>query len=366
MKHVKLLGLCLIAVFALTAVAASAAQAEGPEWGRCVKLAKDKGKYKDSNCTELEGKTNGKGVFKAKAKGFYEWEGNANTTCYLEPAKKGKYKNSTCTELEGKTKKGVFVPEEKGKYEKVVGGPKFTGKGGKSELWASADICEPETRHPYPCPGEKLIINPNVECAGETASGEATGTNGVTGIHVTFKGCSLFGAAPCHSKGAAAGEIVVNALKGSLGYINKAKHEVGVLLEPATAGGTFAYFQCLYEGEEGEEAGSHITVGVGNSLEGAFYKPEATGGNDGIISPITPVNTMTTALTQEYRVNNLPEGGGSENIPSKFEGGHIELLEMFLATEEGNPPTQYSSMWSSAGEEVTNVNTTEGAVEIKA
>ncbi len=129
-KHVKLFGLCLVAVFALGGVAVSAAQAEGPEWGRCVKLAKNKGQYKDANCAELEGKTNGKGVFKAKAKGFYEWVGGANTTCYAEPGKKGKYKNSTCTELEGKTKKGVFVPAEKGHFEKVVGGPKFEGTGG--------------------------------------------------------------------------------------------------------------------------------------------------------------------------------------------------------------------------------------------
>ena len=141
-----------------------------------------------------------------------------------------------------------------------------------------------------------------------------------------------------------------------------------MLLEPATSGAPFAQFQCLFEGEESEKEGDHITVGVGNAVEGAFYKPEATGGNDGIISPITPVNTMTTALTQEYRVNNLPEGGGSENIPSKFEGGPTDALEMYLESKEefGNNFGEHSSLWSSAGEEVNNVNTTEGEVEIKA
>ena len=123
-KHVKLFGLCLVAVFALGVVAVSAAQAEGPEWGRCVKLAKNKGKYKDANCTQLEGKTNGKGVFKGKAKGDYEWVPGGATTCYEEPAKKGKYKDAACKELEGKTNgKGEFKAKEKGHFEKINGGP---------------------------------------------------------------------------------------------------------------------------------------------------------------------------------------------------------------------------------------------------
>ena len=121
MKHVKLVGLCLLAVFALAAVAATAAQAEGPEWGRCVKLAKDKGKYKDANCSELEGKTNGKGVFKAKAKGFYEWEGNANTTCYEEPGKKGKYKNNPAPNWKGRPKKASSPRRKRANTKKSSG-----------------------------------------------------------------------------------------------------------------------------------------------------------------------------------------------------------------------------------------------------
>ena len=44
-------------------------------------------------------------------------------------------------------------------------------------------------------------------------------------------------------------------------------------------------------------------VGVGNKTEGAWYKPENKGGNDAIISPITPVNAMTLKYTQVYTVN---------------------------------------------------------------
>ena len=36
MRHLKIMGLCLVAVFALAAVAASSASAAEPEWGGCV------------------------------------------------------------------------------------------------------------------------------------------------------------------------------------------------------------------------------------------------------------------------------------------------------------------------------------------
>ena len=59
-----------------------------------------------------------------------------------------------------------------------------------------------------------------------------------------FKGCTFAGD-PATTHGLSAGEIQVNALKGRLGYINKVGHEVGVILEPTTAGGAFAEFEVL-------------------------------------------------------------------------------------------------------------------------
>jgi hypothetical protein len=158
------------------------------------------------------------------------------------------------------------------------------------------------------------------------------------------------GSIPC-ANGPNEGEIVVNPLKGQLGYISKPEKKVGILLEPAIKHGEFAKFNC------GGFLGT--VVGVGNAKEGAFYEPETTGGYDGIISPITPVNTMTTEYTQVYTVN--PET--TANTPSKFEGKHIELLEdyLFNASEP-----QKASDWSPSGEEITNVNTVSEPGEIKA
>src|SRR5271166_741550 len=352
-KHVKLIGLCLVAVLALGAVVASVAQAEEtPEWGHCVKLAKDKGKYKNANCTELEGKTNGKGVFKAKAKGFYEWVGGADTTCYEEPGKKGKYKNNACTELEGKTKKGVFTPEAKGHYEKVAGGPKFTGKGGAGLLKAEIKACYKteggdykvpvkqceEKEGPHGSEGLYVVGSVEVECATENATGEATGTKSVAAVNVTFRGCKVFGTLACTSTGATEGEIKTQELDGELGYIEKATHKVGVVLHPAHAI-EFAQFEC------GEAIGRHeieVEVGEGNATEGKFYNQEGKwypnkeereegepipspwtefGGGDGIISPITPVGQMTSTLTQVYTDRAIGVNGRTvQNVPTKFEG----------------------------------------------
>jgi hypothetical protein len=192
--------------------------------------------------------------------------------------------------------------------------------------------------------------SPNkIECESESNHGEAKGTKEVANVSVVFRGCKLFGSVPC-ANSPQEGEIIVNPLKGSLGYISKSKKEVGVLLEPAVKHGTFAQFSC---------AGVlDISVGVGNSKEGAFYTPETTGGYDGIISPITPVNHMSSEYTQTYTVNEET----AENLPSKFEGKHIELLESYLQNAE-NP--EHGSMWGPAGESITNVNHPEEEVEIK-
>jgi len=304
-----MLGLCLVAVFAVAAVAATSASAL-PEWGKCV--AQAGGKYKDAACTEKA----------AKGAGEFEW------------------------------KKGSTLPNDHFQGENV-------GSGGV--LSTQLYLCSAENE----AVRERLVsegactagggsvvkfIEAKIECETEHNTGEAVGKNKVANVSVRFRGCKLFGSAPC-SNGPESGEVQVNPLKGELGYINKSEKKVGLLLEPAKKHGDFASFNC---------AGILTTVvGVGSTKQGAWYKPESHGGYDGIISPISPVNTMTTKYEQVYTVN--PET--FENIPSKFEGKHIELLEDFTYNSE---LPRYSTMWSPSGEEITNVNTSEEEGEIKA
>jgi hypothetical protein len=309
-RHVRMLGLCLVAILAVTALAATSASAL-PEWGRCE--AKTGGKFSDANCTKKA----------ALGKGTFEW-------------KKGKELKPVHFSGGNVGSGGVLISKIRGCFnteEKLAGRltrAKCKEIGGREENFA-----EPI----------------KIECESEHNVGETSGTNSVINIDVKFFGCKAFGTIAC-SNGPTEGEIDVNPLKGSLGYINKAEKKVGVLLEPVAKHGEFAKFSC---------AGGQIAtvVGVGNSKEGSYYVPETTGGYDGIISPITPVNTMTSEFTQVYTVN--PET--AENIPSKFEGKHIELLEDYLYNPEFPAETE---MWSRSGEEITNVNTPAEPGEIKA
>ncbi len=301
MRHVRMLGLCLVAVLAVAAVAATSASAL-PEWGQCY--AKTGGKYADSNC-----QTKAK-----KGKGEFEW------------------------------RKGSEVTHKEFHGENLGSGGVLT-----SDLVLCDGGNNPEGRHPGKCyeGEEENVAAVSVECTSEHNTGDLSGSKEVKNVAVIFSGCTSLGFTCTNTT--TEGTIQVNRLKGELGYINKATKEVGVLLEPAVKKGNFANFGC---------GPLSIAVGVGNEKEGAAYSPEKTGGYDGIISPITPVNQMTPTFTQVYTMNE-----GFENIPSKFEGKHPELLESYLYNPER---PSYSSKWSRAGQTITNVNTGEEEGEIKA
>lgn len=304
MRHLRILGIALAAAFAIAAIAAASASAANPEWGQCYE--KTGGKYTNSSCT-----TKGKG-------GTWEW------------------------------RKGTEVA-----HKKFAGGNVGSGGVLTTELYACNGSGENGrlTRKKCEEKGYKMesVGEITIECHSETNYGEAVGKDGVGNISVKFEGCHVFETVPC-SNGTAEGEIQVEPLKGVLGYLNKSEHKVGVLLEPAKKHGYFAQFTCL--GIIG------TVVGVGNSKEGAYYEPESKGGNDGIISPIEPVNTMTSEFTQTYTVNHA----NHQNVPSNFEGKPKELLEDYIySLSEPND----SDGWSPAGEEITNVNKAEEAVEIR-
>jgi hypothetical protein len=311
MRHIRMVGLCLVAVFAIAAVAATSASAL-PEWGQCYVQAKHEGKYANAGCTVKAKKVS------EKFTGEFEWrKGTEVAKKHFEGGNVGS----------GGVLAGEYIGCEIGGEGDKYRGPNCEGNGGTKNVLLGKPI--------------------SVECESEHNSGEAAGAKEVKNVAVVFRGCKVLGSIPCSN--ALEGEIRVNTLKGTLGYINKSKKEVGVLLQPFVKHGEFTKFNC----------GSSIAtvVGEGNEKEGCAYPLPACGG-DGIISPITPVNTMTSAFTQTYTMNEK-----FENIPSKLEGKRIELLESYLYNAE---TPEYTSMWSKAGETITNANTPEEAVEIKA
>ena len=322
----------------------------GPLCARC----KSKGHYEDSNCAKEDFKENKAHV--KKYKGKFEWVPGAAAACFAQ--KHGKYKDAACTEED--IKKGA----PKGKYEKT-GGPKFSAAAGAGVLKTEFYACrvrgdEPEFARRPRADCEEYFANApeQVECESEQATGEASGSDQIQNVSVRFIGCSSFGL-PATSAGLNAGEIQVNPLKGRLGYINKSTHEVGVLLEPVAVQGYFATFELLNGNLE-------MSVGEGNATEGSFYEESSPGvptGNDGVISPITPVNTMTHTFTQNYRLTE-PREDVIQNEPSHLEGEPNRVLE---DTPESIGEFEHGSQeaWSPAGEELSNTNTVEGDAEIK-
>jgi hypothetical protein len=296
-RHVRMLGLCMVAVLAVAAYAASSASAALPEFGQC--LAKEGGKYSNSGCT-----------VKAKKGGTFEW-----------------------------TSASKIASEKR----------HFVGVGGAGVLDGIYTICSSEKVREQSCkegeterfflsePGKPLKI----ECESELNTGEISGSNTVAHIAVIFRGCKVLGTAPC-SNTEHEGEIQVNELKGKIGFTDKsaATPEVGLLLEPNVKKGEFAKFSCL-----GGAIGT--VVGQGSKSEGCAY-PQSHCGGDQIIGSVAPVNTETKTLTQTFTANEET----AENTPSKLEGKPISLLESYVFNTE-NP--EFTTKWSKAGESVVNV-----------
>lgn len=261
MQRIRPLGLALVAVFAISAVASASASAALPEFVHCVKQTTKK----------------------------FEW-----------------------TEKECKTKSGNKTGEfEKEAVKAGVGKLKFTSTSGKGTL---------ETKG-----GAK------VTCTSDTDKGELTGAKEAKKVVVTFKGCETLGL-KCQT-GVVEGEIVTKELKGTLGYINKTKKEVGLSLTPAVAGGPFVEFKC----------------GPKEEIKVVVKEGEGKGGNS-VIGAITPVNVLSKTFTLKFtQVKGV-------QAPEMFEGGVRDVLESSI---NGGKVEQ-------SGEETEDTNTGEELIEIRA
>lgn len=174
MKRIKVVGLCLVAVFAMSAIIASGAQAAtGAEYGQCI--AKKKAEYTTGTCA----------VKSAKAhKGKFEFVPGPSPKCAAQ--KKGEYTTGTCTVKSSKPKKGHF--------EKKAGST-FTITGGPGVL-------------------ETPAFGGPVECTNSVGSGSITGVKTNQSI-TTFENCQT-GGKKCNSALAPAGSITTQPLSGTL------------------------------------------------------------------------------------------------------------------------------------------------------
>lgn len=181
MKRIRIAGLCLVAVFAFSAVVAASASAEFPEYKTCIKaVPKNTGNFSDKNCSVKVGGT-------------------------------GKY------EL-GAWNQGKKLA--------------FKGKNGVSTL----DSYIPENEATFWTGG---TIVGTVTCKSAKSAGELTGPKTST-VTVEFKTCASEGK-KCTSPAAKSGVIKTKLLTATLGFIEGG---VGSNVDVESGVGKSAEFNC--------------------------------------------------------------------------------------------------------------------------
>jgi hypothetical protein len=142
-----------------------------------------------------------------------------------------------------------------------------------------------------------------VHCTASSGKGEITGPRSTVSEY-RFTGCTAGGSAKCKSAGAEEeGEIATGQIAGDLVYIDQAKAQVGILLNPE--GHTYISFECGGEPAEGQ---------------GSF------------LAPVGPINQEATAFTAT--LNQFD----SVQTPDEYEGEKGEqLLAIPMGRRESNP-----------------------------
>lgn len=264
MRTTKIVGLCLVAAFALSAFAMSATSAYAGEWGQCYKTEKaGKGKYSEKNCITRDEK-------KGKPKGNYEFRAGPSPSCVA--VKKGEYTNSTCTTKASKKGKGKF------EREKCYGG----GSGcAEYKITSGEVVLEGVTsRSPIKCTSSK---------------GEGIITSAKEGHQtLVLEGCSAAGGhVICTSEGASSGVIKTETLDAKL--IDHGETGKGGL-EPASG-----EIWNEYSGASEEVIAKFDCVGIG------YFKVKGY-----VSGPISPVNVSTTISTQTLKEGVAEQGTETE------------------------------------------------------
>ncbi len=139
-----------------------------------------------------------------------------------------------------------------------------------------------------------------VHCEASHGEGEITGPRSTVSRY-TLTGCATERGshAKCRSEGALEGEIRTHAIDAELVYIDQAKHEVAMLLDPD--GGTYIGFECGGEPAEGR---------------GPFLAPGSPVNNEASVFTVTLSQSGSMQTPDEY------EGAGGEKLKASPMGEH--------------------------------------------
>jgi hypothetical protein len=270
MRRIKIAGLCLVAVFAVSVAFAGTASAAAPEFGSCVKGTEhSESNYDSSKCIKLASEDTSLTEAERLKKGVYKWVPGFTA---------------------GKTG-----------FTTVGGAGTLTAKGGKT-----------------------------VTCTSEKSTGNylEDGTNKKESTTVEFAGCKSSGFA-CTTVGKATGELVTNPLLGEVGYENAAKKKTALKLWPET-GTRFIEFKCVglevkVRGKE-DEPKAGILVNIKNdamkSTEILKYKQKL-----GVQKPVKWEGPNPTTYL-ESNFENLGWEQSGQEIESKVENEGGTKMEL--------------------------------------
>jgi hypothetical protein len=139
-----------------------------------------------------------------------------------------------------------------------------------------------------------------VHCEASHGVGEITGPRSTVSEY-TFTGCVTQRGSntKCHSEGAKEEEIKTGPIEAELVYIDQAKHEVAMLLDPG--GGTYIAFECGGESAEGR---------------GPFLAPGSPVNEEASVFTVTLSQSNSMQTPDEY------EGAGGEKVKAIPMGRH--------------------------------------------
>jgi hypothetical protein len=219
MKRIRIGGLCLVAVLAMSTVVVASASAALPEYQTCYKVTKVTVKYTVIKIVK------GVEVPVEKEKAIDE----------------GRYTESGCKAKAAEP--GTYYSGPEGKYElgTLANAKRVTFRG------TSGPVKLAVPSHP----------KATLECTSSKSQGEYSGTKEEKNVVIEFKGCgieqievheTLKHAHTCSSvPEVTLGVIRTNPLKGELGYLagkGTGTPKVGILLQPEAGGGAWAEFEC--------------------------------------------------------------------------------------------------------------------------
>jgi hypothetical protein len=185
MRRTRIVGLCLVAVFAFAAISVSSASAVAPEFGRCLKVTpKALTNYDSAKCLKLASEDAGTETEKLN-KGNFKWFSGVVKTKFTT-----KMKEATIATLE------------------TVGGTKIT-------------------------------------CTGESSTGEYLNTKEIGKMVAKFTGCET-SKIKCESAGAGAGNINTAPLGGPIGVevVGETPAKNKLANELHSESGNIAEFEC--------------------------------------------------------------------------------------------------------------------------